>query len=403
MALQKLKKQKKIEKIENPQKTFEKTKKYTKHILNVHIPSTKNLFLLNLIFSDYCFPGQKPIRCLVDTGADGCYISEKLTTQLKIPITKKNFSTPVVLADASSSHSIGYETIPLRITHEFEEKIVFDILPSLQFDVILGLSWLQRHRPVFDWTSMTLTFPDTNNEVDVISDSSSSKLLPDSEIHESEPSEPYLEPDNSVPPVLVDLATPVSLSTLDFVCIREPFQNFLMKIHNCNNDTSATNALFDELSFNLHVEKDLLFDNICSLQQPPILPVLYQDFANVFSEEMADILPENRRYDCPIDLIDNNAKPPFKAIYHLSPKEAECLRQYIDENLKKGFIRPSKSPFGSPIFFVPKKDNSLRPCVDYRDVNAITIRNRHPLPLINEMLDRFHQAKLFTKIDLRGA
>lgn len=129
----------------------------------------------------------------------------------------------------------------------------------------------------------------------------------------------------------------------------------------------------------------------------------YLQFSDVFSETMADILPSARKYDCPIELDNTNFDPPFKPIYRLSPKEVKCLRKYLDENLRKGFIQPSKSPFGSPIFFVPKKDESLRPCVDYRDLNALTVKNRHPLPLISDMLDRFGSAKIFTKIDLRGA
>lgn len=78
---------------------------------------------------------------------------------------------------------------------------------------------------------------------------------------------------------------------------------------------------------------------------------------------------------------------PFGPIYNLSEKELEALREYLDENLKKGFIRPSESPAGAPILFVKKKDGSLRMCVDYRGINKITIKNRYPLPLIAELLD----------------
>lgn len=76
---------------------------------------------------------------------------------------------------------------------------------------------------------------------------------------------------------------------------------------------------------------------------------------------------------------------PFGPIYNLSEKELEALREYLDENLKKGFIRPSESPAGAPILFVKKKDGSLRMCVDYRGINKITIKNRYPLPLIAEL------------------
>ncbi|XP_041430600.1 uncharacterized protein LOC121397614 [Xenopus laevis] len=79
------------------------------------------------------------------------------------------------------------------------------------------------------------------------------------------------------------------------------------------------------------------------------------------------------------------------------------LRNYLVENLAKGFIRHSTSPAGAGIFFVEKKDRSLRPCIDYRELNKITIKNRYPLPLIPELFQRLREAKVFSKLDLRGA
>lgn len=71
--------------------------------------------------------------------------------------------------------------------------------------------------------------------------------------------------------------------------------------------------------------------------------------------------------------------------------------------LKKGFIRPSTSPAGAGIFFVEKKDHTLRPCIDYRELNKITVKNRYPLPLVPELFQRLGTATIFTKLDLRGA
>ena len=326
---------------ENPQKIKKPLQKpqKTKHSESL---SKDNLLSLDLKILDYVSNDNQCHHALVDTGASGCYMSESLATRLRIPIIKKANQVSIIMADASSQHQVCYETIPLRIHHYFEEQMVFDILPNLQFDIILGSSWLRCHRPTIDWTSMTLSFPDLDLSIpDPDSSNFDSKAFSDL---------PALR-DHSVASTSTALLLSCQKTSCDY----------------------------------------------------PDLPEFYKEFQNVFSEEMADILPENRKYDCPIDLIDPGSKPPFKPIYHLSPKESECLRTYIDENLKKGFIRPSKSPFGSPIFFVPKKDESLRPCVDYRDVNALTVKNRHPLPLINEMMDRFNKAKIFTKIDLRGA
>ena len=138
------------------------------------------------------------------------------------------------------------------------------------------------------------------------------------------------------------------------------------------------------------------------IDHPSQLPEKYKDYKDVFSKQGADILPTHRKYDCPIDLQEG-AQPPFGPIYSLSQPELKALRSYIDENLAKGFIRHSKSPAGVPILFVKKKDGSLRLCVGYRGLNKVTVRNRYPLPLISQLLDQLSSAKVYTKIDLRGA
>ena len=84
------------------------------------------------------------------------------------------------------------------------------------------------------------------------------------------------------------------------------------------------------------------------------------------------------------------------------PKELQQCKEQIDELLEKGFIRPSESPYGSPVLFAPKKDGSIRMCVDYRWLNRKTMKNRYPLPLPEELFDRLQGAKVFTKIDLHS-
>jgi hypothetical protein len=133
------------------------------------------------------------------------------------------------------------------------------------------------------------------------------------------------------------------------------------------------------------------------------LPDRLKDFTDVFSPVNAATLAPNREdVDLAID-VQPGSQPPYGPLYPLSPAELEVLRQYLQENLEKGFIRYSKSPAGSPILFVPKKDGTLRLCVDYRGLNAVTIKNRYPLPLISEIMDRVSGATCFSKIDLKDA
>ncbi|KAJ1576469.1 hypothetical protein NDA12_005468 [Ustilago hordei] len=132
------------------------------------------------------------------------------------------------------------------------------------------------------------------------------------------------------------------------------------------------------------------------------IPKPYQHLRDVFDEVEADKLPHHTEHDLHLELIEGG-KPPQGPLYLKGPKEMSELRRYLDENLEKGFIRPLKSPARSPVLFVPKKDGGLRLCVDYRGLNEITVKNRAPLPLIEEQLFLLRKARIYTKLDLRAA
>ena len=113
----------------------------------------------------------------------------------------------------------------------------------------------------------------------------------------------------------------------------------------------------------------------------------YSDYSDVFSTENAAELPENTGINEHAIELEKGKQPPFGPIYSLGPVELETLKTYIETNLANGFIWPFKSPAGAPILFDRKPDKSLYFCVDYRSLNNITIKNRYPLPLIEESLD----------------
>ncbi len=140
--------------------------------------------------------------------------------------------------------------------------------------------------------------------------------------------------------------------------------------------------------------------NETSLKDP--LPGEYQDLAEAFSKVKASHLPPHRSSDCAIDLLPGS-QPPKGRVFPLSQPEAEAMKSYIEEELAKGFIRPSTSPASAGFFFVKKKDGGLRPCIDYRSLNDITSKFRYPLPLVPAALEQLRQAKYFTKLDLRCA
>ena len=131
-----------------------------------------------------------------------------------------------------------------------------------------------------------------------------------------------------------------------------------------------------------------------------MVPQELMKYKAVFDEEEASRFPESRPWDHAIDLKDDFV-PKDCPIYPLSLPEQTKLQEFIDDNLKKKYIRPSKSPMASPFFFVDKKDGKLRPCQDYRMLNEGTIKNTYPLPLISELVDQLKGAKYFTKLDIR--
>jgi hypothetical protein len=123
-------------------------------------------------------------------------------------------------------------------------------------------------------------------------------------------------------------------------------------------------------------------------------------FPDVFPEDLPG-MPPDRDIEFTIELQPDTT-PISRQPYKITPKELAELKIQLKEPLFKGYIRPSSSPWGCPVLFVKKKDQSLRLCVDYRSLNVVTIRNKYPLQCINILFDQLVGAKAFSKVDLRS-
>ena len=291
------------------------------------------------------------VLALLDTGANSCFMDREFALAQKISLHKLPYQASVVVIDGRpiASGNITEESEPVRVVlDDLACVISFNIISSPEHPIVLGLPWFELHNPSIDWQKRTIRC-------------------------QGQLENQMLE-DGSVKAKYCKIST-ISLQQLRKEGRKE--EMFLFAI-------SAKPFKGSEVSSEIK------------------LPHKYKEFADVFDKVKAGILPEHRPYDCPIDLQPGK-EPPWGPIYNLSPTELEVLREYIDENLAKGFIRHSKSPAGAPIFFVKKKDGSLRLVVDYRGLNKVTIRNRYALPLISSLLEQISGAKFFTKIDLRGA
>ncbi|KAL7281605.1 hypothetical protein ACG7TL_004922 [Trametes sanguinea] len=246
-----------------------------------------------------------------------------------------------------------------------------------QFSVsaVLGYSWLTTYNPLIDWKKRSIQFR-TAPSARPISDPTPATP--------TAPAAPGLEPLTPTSPNSIPRVSLVNASAFARACKLPGSESFTLNLAAPDFVKARSSSISDS---------------------PPDLsgiPEEYHEFADVFSKSKADELPEHRPYDLKIEL-EPGATPPLGPIYSLSKVELDTLREYIDENLRSGFIRPSNSPCGAPVLSVKKKDGSLRLCVDYRGLNKITRKDRYPLPLVSDLLDTPWKARIYTKIDLRHA
>jgi hypothetical protein len=124
------------------------------------------------------------------------------------------------------------------------------------------------------------------------------------------------------------------------------------------------------------------------------------EFPDVFPEELPG-MPPDRDIEFVIELKPGTT-PIYKTPYRMATPDLAELKEHIKELLEKGFIRPSSSPWGAPVIFVPKKDGTQRLCMDYPAMNEVTVKNKYPLPRIDDLFDQLCGACVFSNIDLRS-
>ena len=238
----------------------------------------------------------------------------------------------------------------------------FAVTNTGKTDLIIGYDWLRKHNPTVDWRTGKLTF--NRCPAECRSSWDDPELEDESELE----SEDNLE--------LGDRIFMVSVSP-------EQVEHI-----------AATSNHSTNMAEKAHKEKP-------SKTLEEMVPEHYlSQWKEVFSKSEFDQLPERRKWDHAIELVPGS-EPFASKIYPLSLDEQKQLDEFLEENLRSGRIQPSKSPFASPFFFVKKKDGKLRPVQDYRKLNRMTVKNRYPLPLISEVIDKLRGAKYFTKIDIR--
>jgi transposase InsO family protein len=333
----------------------------------------------------------RPARVMVDSGASGNFMSPQYKQQRKIQGVEKPQPTPITGLNGESlgpgiTHESG--TLPMVIGDHFE-TINFDITPLGGYDVVLGVPWLKKHNPAIDWRVGNIVFDrcscrqtsgvwtGKSEPIPLNKRPSSGGAGTHENPHEGELKRSFRpggRPNKRV-------------SDITDIAITEQRPDM-------------TDTELEEYVLVNHEETALCATG--SPEEKHTIPGEYREFQDVFTPPPDGELPEHGPFDHEIKIKDDQ-EPKFMPIYPLSQKESATLEEYIKDNLKKGNIQHSKSSAGYPILFVPKKGGELRMCVDYRQLNDITIKDRHPLPLINEIQDIIQGAKYFSKYDITNA
>eukprot|EP00253_Pinus_taeda_P011485 PITA_11485 len=283
------------------------------------------------------------IYVLIDPGATLSYVSPKVVERCNLQSVKFKNPWLVQLATGAKRRvTAKINDCPFVIA---DQPVTADlnILPLGSYDILIGMDWLEKHWSLVDCKTKVIYYRDQQGN--------------------------RKEMQGIKQPVQV---RPITANQL-IKCIRKGCQVYAIQVGYANSK-----------------------DKSISLHSIPII----QEFTDVFLEEIPG-LPPRRNIDFTIELIPG-AAPVSRAPYRMSTPELTELKMQLQELLDKEYIRPSVSPWGAPVLFVKKKDGTLRMCIDYRQLNKLTIKNKYPLPQIDELFDQVKGATVFSKIDLRS-
>ncbi|KAI3678392.1 hypothetical protein L6452_37682 [Arctium lappa] len=282
-----------------------------------------------------------PARILFDTGASFSFVSELFRQKIVMPTTSLEDALVVEIADGSQ---VLIHEVLKQCTLSIEgREFPIDLLPMLigGFDVVVGMDWLSNNHAEIVCSKKLIRLPNPSGEVVVI----------------------YGEKRKGE----------VALITMARArkCLVKGCSSFLAYV------------------IDARLEKSKLED-----------VKIVREFPDIFPDDLPG-LPPDRQVEFRIDLVPG-AAPIAKAPYRLAPSEMQEMVAQLQELFEKGFIRPSSSPWGAPVLFVKKKDGTMRMCIDYRELNKATVKNRYPLPRIDDLFDQLQGAGCFSKIDLRS-
>jgi hypothetical protein len=331
---------------------------------------------------------------LLDCGASGLFIDRDYVNRNRIPTRRLQRPIPVLNVDGTPNEAGAIkEVVSLVLRYkDHAERALFAVTSLGSQDLILGLPWLKRHNPEVDWRTGEVRMNRCNVqcqtcklEIRRLCRERRSCRRAQKRCQEG-PRPTYTEEEESEEK---EEEIEGGLEHGDRIIAT------VFKEEDKEERIRATMTISQRLA-----EAATRTQREASKGFKELVPDYLHEFEDVFSKTSFDTLPDRKKWDHAIELIPQ-AIPRSCKVYPLSREEQGQLDEFIEENLRTGRIRPSKSPMASPVFFIKKKDGSLRLVQDYRALNDMTIKNRYPLPLISELIGQLRGARFFTKLDVR--
>lgn len=285
--------------------------------------------------------GGNPTHVLFDSGATNSFVTPEVVDKFEQVYEEKEVN--IMVHTAGNQSPMQARRILLEVPITIQDTILptnLLVLPIARFGVILGMDWLSEYRAHLDCSRGRVIF----------------------------------EKKNQPPLVYYGICPSKTASLISALRVKDLLREeevYLVTLTTVGGDT----------------EEDLKLEDI---------PVV-NEFEDVF--QPLEGLPPPRNHPFSINL-EPGATPIAKAPYRMAPAELAELKKQLEDLLEKGFVRSSSSPWGAPVLFVKKKDGSMRLCIDYRGINNITVKDKYPLPRIDELLDQLRGASWFSKIDL---
>ena len=296
-------------------------------------------------------------RILFDSGAAVNVISAAFAKKHALEVTPRGDIHPKLqLANGTCVSHLGQVTVSFSVQgHRFTRVpcVVLDL--AMDWTLILGNQWLRRSRSSLNFHELTIRGYTNKSRPFVLRCEPLNKPFPGATCQD--------------PKVLVISA--VKARRL----VRSGCKSFLSTVTKVPNDVPP-------------------------LSNPSLVADILDAYTDVFPDDVPGLPPERPAISHTIPLTDPHGKPPSRPLYRLSRAEFLEAERQTKILLEKGYIEPSTSPYGAPILFVQKKDGSLRMVIDYRALNKLTVKNKYPMPRIDDTLDQLQGSTLFTSLDL---